>query len=209
MNRRHKKPQSIDSKVFARIFGAGRGYVFTPSDFLHLGSRAAVYTTLARGAKAGRIRKLAQGLYDYQRIGADGQPLLPTTEAVVRALVGREATRFQPFGAHAANVLGLTEQVPVRVVFLTDGKSRTVSIGRRKILLRHATPRQMATAGRKSGTIIQALRWLGKRSVDDSTIARVRAQLTPRERRELWKDVRHGPVWMTEILRAIARDERP
>jgi hypothetical protein len=209
MNRRRKRPQSIDSKVFARILGTGRGCVFTPGDFLHLGSRSAVYTALARGAKAGRIRKLAQGLYDYPRLGADGQPILPTTDAVVRALVGREGTRFQPSGAHAANMLGLTEQVPVRIVFLTDGKSRTVSIGRRTIVLKHATPRQMATADRKSGTVIQALRWLGKRSVDDSVISRVRRQLSPRERRELMKDVSRGPVWMTEILRAIARDERP
>lgn len=206
MKRRRKVPQSIDSKVIARVFGTGRGYVFTPNDFLDLGSRSAVYNALARGAKAGRIRKLAQGLYDHPRIGADGKTLLPTTEAVVRALVGREATRFQPSGAHAANMLGLTEQVPVRIVFLTDGKSRTVSIGRRKIILKHATPRHMATAGRKSGTVIQALRWLGKRSVDDSVLARVRAQLTPRERRELLKDVRHSPVWMTELLRAIARE---
>ena len=111
MNRRRNIPQSIHSKIFARVFGTGRGYVFTPNDFLDLGSRSAVYTTLARGAKAGRIRKLAQGLYDYPRIGAGGQALLPTTEAVVRALVGREATRFQPSGAHAANMLGLTEQI--------------------------------------------------------------------------------------------------
>jgi hypothetical protein len=206
MKPRRKVPQSIDSKVIARVFGTGRGYVFTPNDFLDLGSRSAVYNALARGAKAGRIRKLAQGLYDYPRIGADGKTLLPTTEAVVRALVGREATRFQPSGAHAANMLGLTEQVPVRIVFLTDGKSRTVSIEKRRIVLKHATPRQMATAGRKSGTVIQALRWLGKRSVDDSVIARVRAQLTAREQRELLRDVRHGPVWMTEILRAIARE---
>jgi hypothetical protein len=206
MKRRRKVPQSIDSKVIARVFGTGRGCVFTPNDFLDLGSRSGVYNALARGAKAGRIRKLAQGLYDYPRIGTDGKALLPTTEAVVRGLVGREATRFQPSGAHAANMLGLSEQVPVRVVFLTDGKSRTVSIGKRRIVLKHATPRQMATAGRKSGTVIQALRWLGKRSVDDSVIARVRAQLTARDRRELLRDVRHGPVWMTEILRTIARE---
>lgn len=180
--------------------------MFTPAHFLDLGSRSAVDTALARGARAGRIRKLARGLYDHPRIGADGAPLLPTTEAVVRALIGREATRFQPSGAHAANMLGLSEQVPVRIVFLTDGRARTVSLGARKIVLRHATPRQMATAGRKSGTIIQALRWLGRRNVDESVVARLRRQVGPRERKDVLHATRHAPVWITQVLRDIARE---
>ncbi len=133
--------------------------------------------------------------------------MLPTTEAVVRALVGREATRFQPSGAHAANMLGLSEQVPVRIVFLTDGRGRTVSLGPRKIVLRHVTLRQMATAGSKSGTIIQALRWLGRKNVDDQVIARLRRQLSPRDRKEVLLATRHAPAWIAEYLRAIAREE--
>jgi len=207
MKKRRKRLQSIDRKVFARILGNGKGYVFTPADFLDLGSRSAVDTALTRGARAGRIRKLARGLYDHPRIGADGAPLLPTTEAVVRALIGREATRFQPSGAHAANMLGLSEQIPVRIVFLTDGRGRTVSLGPRKIVLRHATPRQMATAGRQSGTIIQALRWLGRKNVDESIVARLRRQLGPRERKEVLLATRHAPVWITKVLREIAREE--
>lgn len=207
MNKRRKRSQSIDSKVFARIRGKRRGYVFTPADFLDLGGRWAVYSALARGARAGRIRKLAQGLYDYPRVASDGKPMLPATEAVVRALVGREATRFQPSGAHAANMLGLSEQVPVRSVFLTDGRGRTVSLGARKIVLRHVTLRQMATAGSKSGTIIQALRWLGRKNVDDQVIARLRQQLGARERKEALLATRHAPAWIAEHLREIAREE--
>ncbi len=207
MKKRRRRQQSIDRKLFARILGNGKGYVFTPADFLDLGSRSAVDTALTRGARTGRIRKLARGLYDHPRTGEDGTPLLPTTEAVVRALAGREAIRVQPSGANAANMLGLTDQVPVRIVFLTDGRGRTVTLGPRKIVLRHATPRQMATAGRKSGTIIQALRWLGRRNVDDSTIARLRRQLGPRERKDALLATRYAPAWIAQVLREIARDE--
>jgi hypothetical protein len=125
----------------------------------------------------------------------------------VRALVGREAIRFQPSGAHAANMLGLSDQVPVRIVFLTDGRGRTVSLGPRKIVLRHATPRQMATAGSKSGTIIQALRWLGRKNVDRSIIARLRRQIGPRERKDVLLATRLAPAWIAQILREIAREE--
>lgn len=207
MKKRRKKLQSIDRMVFARIHGNGKGYVFTPAAFLDLGSRSAVDTALARGTRAGRIRKLTRGLYDHPRTGSDGTQLQPTTEAVVRALVGRDATRFQPSGAHAANMLGLSEQVPVRMVFLTDGRGRTVSLGRRKIVLRHASPRQMATAGRKSGTVIQALRWLGRRNVDESVIPKLRRQLGPRERKDVLLATRHAPAWIAQVLREIAREE--
>ncbi len=207
MKKRRKRSQSVEGAIFARILGTGRGYVFTPSEFLDLGGRWAVYSALARAARDGRIRKLTRGLYDYPRIDSDRRVMWPATDAVLRALKGREATRFQPSGAHAANVLGLSEQVPLRVTVLTDGKSRTVTIGPRKIVLKHATPRQMATAGKKSGTIIHALKWLGATSVDASVIRRVRAQLTPRERKELLLDARSAPVWMTRVIREIAEVE--
>jgi uncharacterized protein DUF6088 len=205
MKPRATKPQSIDRKVFARIIGKGRGYVFTPSDFLDLGSRSAVDTALTRGARAGKIRKIARGLYDYPRQDPDLGLLMPSTEEIVRALRGRDKIRLQPSGAHAANVLGLSEQVPVRLVFLTDGRARTVRVGRRQIVFKPTTPRQMATAGRASGTVIQALRWLGKQNVDSRTISRLRRRLSPREKQELLKDLRYAPAWIASHMREIAR----
>lgn len=192
--------------MFARILGNRRGYVFTPADFLDLGSRSAVDTALTRGVRDGRIRKLGRGLYDHPRVGVDGTPLLPTTDAVARALVGREGIRLQPSGAHAANMLGLSDQVPVRIVFLTDGRGRTVSMGLRRIVLQHATPRQMATAGRKSGTIIQALRWLGRKNVDDVVLRQLRRQIDAGDRKDLLLATRHAPAWIASILRELPRE---
>jgi len=182
--------------------------VFTPGEFLDLGGRAAIDKALARAVRAGRIRKLARGLYDDPRRDESGAPLMPTTDAVIRAIVGRDAIRVQPSGAHAANLLGLSEQVPVRMVFLTDGRGRTVSVGRRKIVLRRTPPRQMATAGRKSGTIIQALRWLGKKNIDRAIVLKLRRQLGPRDRKDLLRSTRYAPAWIAQILREVAREER-
>lgn len=215
MKKRAKTTQSIDSKVLARIYGArgGKGSsgigwrVYTPGDFLDLGSRAAVDKALARAARAGRIRRLGRGLYDDPHRNKDGAPLMPTTEAILRAIMGRDAIRVQPSGAHAANLLGLSEQVPVRSVFLTDGRGRTVRVGRRTIVLRHTHPRQMAMAGRKSGTIIQALRWVGRQHVDYATIRKLRRRLGPMDRRDLLRAVRYAPGWIGKILRELAREE--
>ena len=219
MNRPNGIRQSSDSKVLARIHGgrggkgAGRttggrtGRVFTTSSFLDLGSRAAVDKVLTRAATAGRIRRLARGLYDDPRSDPKGVPLMPTTDAVIQALVGRDAIRVQPSGAHAANLLGLSDQVPVRMVFLTDGRGRTISLGKRKLVLRHVPPRQMAMAGRKSGTIIQAFRWLGRKHVTDDVLRKLRRQLDPGDRRDLLKAVRYAPGWIGDILRRLALEE--
>ncbi len=200
-----KHAQSIDQSILRRIRSKGRGAVFTPAEFLDLGSRAAVDKALSRNAHSGAIRKLARGLYDLPRIDADLGPLSPHADDVARALAARDAARIQPTGSYAANLLGLTTQVPVKVVYLTDGGSRRVTLGRLQIVLRETTPRQLATAGRVSGTVIQALRWLGKRHVDNATVAHLRRKLSADEKRQLLADLRYAPDWVAEVLRRVAR----
>lgn len=199
-----KQSQSIDMKILSRIYGKGRGCVFTPSDFADLGSQDAVHQALSRHARAGTIRKLARGLYDYPRQNPKLGPIPPSDENIAKALNGRHSTRIQLSGAHAANMLGLSTQVPMRTVFLTDGASSKVQIGRRQIVLKKTTPRQMATAGRASGLVIQALRWLGAPNVDDKIIATLKRRLGPDEKKQLLADVRYAPAWVAEIMRRVA-----
>jgi hypothetical protein len=199
--------QPIDAKVLSRIYGFGRGGVFTPTRFLDLGSREAVDKALSRLRAKGTIRRLDRGLYDYPKT----HPLLgvvaPSAEAIAQALAGKDQLRLQPSGAYAANLLGLTEQVPMRVVFLTDGNSRKVRIGKQEIVLKKTTPRQMATAGRISGLVIQALRHLGKENVNAATINALRIRLTSEEKQQLLSDVRLAPAWIGKIMRETARED--
>src|ERR1700678_4097853 len=160
-----KTTQSIDSLILARIHGRGRGSVFVPGDFLDLGSREAVDLALHRFARKGTIRRLARGVYDFPKEHPVLGLLSPSADTVARALAGRDRTRLQPAGAYAANILGLSEQVPAKAVFLTDGPSRMVKIGPMTIQLRRTTPRNMAAAGRLSGLVIQAFRELGKEHI--------------------------------------------
>lgn len=174
--------------------------------FQDLGGRGTIDSALHRLKVAGVIRQLARGLYDYPAEHPKLGLLAPSVDAVARALKVRDAIRLQPSGAYAANLLGLSEQVPMKVVFLTDGPSRRVVIGGREILLKGTTPRNMATAGRISGTVAQALRWLGKDHVDDTVIARLRQRLTHDDKRQLLKDLRHVPAWVADAFRQIAAD---
>lgn len=200
-----KHSQSIDNKVISRIYGHGRGWTFTPAHFSDLGSRDAVASALRRYRQSGIIRQLARGLYDYPRTDPDLGILSPSPESIARALAGRDAVRLQPSGAYAANLLGLSTQIPMKVVYLTDGRSRTVQIGKKEIILKKTTPLNMATAGRKSGLVIQALRHLGQKHVDDDVVVKIDQQLDADDRKQLLKDVRFAPAWIADIMRQLGK----
>jgi hypothetical protein len=200
-----KHLKSIDSQVIARIKGKARGWVFTPTDFLDLGSSKAVGLALMRHTAAGTIRKLARGLYHYPRTHTRLGMIAPSMDDIANALKGRDSVRLQLSGAHAANQLGISDQVPMRTVFLTDGPSRKVQIGRQQIVLKQTTPRQMATAERVSGTVIQALRWLGKHNVDGRIVAALRRNLSDEHKQQLLKDLRYAPAWVAKVMRDVAQ----
>ena len=199
-----KHIHSIDSKVLRRIRSHGRGWVFTPEHFKDLGSRDAVASALKRAKQSGGIRQLARGLYDYPREHPALGILEPAIDDIAAALAGRDALCLQPTGAYAANLLGLSAQVPMKVVYLTDGRSRMVQIGKRQITLKHTTPRNMATAGRISGLVIQALRHIGQPYVNEPVISQLNKRLDQPARKQLMKDIHYAPAWIAKIIRRLA-----
>jgi len=113
----------------------------------------------------------------------------------------------QPTGAYAANRLGLSTQVPMKLVFLTDGPNRLVHVGKQTIQLKRTTPRQMATADRISGLVIQALRYLGSRQINDSVLAQLRQRLTDEDKQQLRRDLNYVPSWMIPSIQKITHAE--
>ncbi len=201
-----KHAQSLDSLIFARIQRRFGGRVFTAADFLDLGNRHAVDVALGRHARSGAIRKLARGLYDLPKRDPQLGALLPSVDAIAAALRGRDAVRLQPTGAYAANLLGLSDQVPMRIVFLTDGLARQVRVGKQQVVLKRTTPRNMATAGRISGLVIQGLRYLGRPRVHEDVVNLLRSRLTADDKRQLLRDVQLAPAWVANIMRRIATE---
>jgi len=203
--KRHLK--SIDSQILEAINVRGNGAVFVPTDFLDFGSREAVDVVLHRLVRKGAIRRLARGIYDFPEEHPVLGWLQPAPEKIAEALVGRDCTRIQPAGAYAANILGLSDQVPAKVVFLTDGPSRTVRIGPTTIQLRRTTAKNMAMAGRLSGLLIQALRELGKENVTNERLAHLKRIIPADKRLELLKDIRFAPEWMHRIFKKLALED--
>lgn len=198
---------SIDAAIRAQVASAQQGRVFSPTDFVNLGSRAAVDKVLSRLAASGALRRIARGLYDRPRTHPLLGSLLPSADEIARALAGKGGLRLQASGAYAANLLGLSEQVPLKLVFLTDGASRTIQVGGQTITLKHTTPRSMATAGRISGLVIQALRHLKQANVDDQVMGRISQRLSAEDKSILLADAPLAPVWIADIMRRIAQDQ--
>lgn len=195
-------------KIADRIRRKGAGWVFTPTDFLDLGSPQVVGMTLLRLARSGTIRRLDRGLYDAPKTSPILGQLHARPEAVLAAISRRDGTEFQEHESYAANRLRLTEQVPARAIYLTPGRSRTIKAGPLTIELRHRTPRKLTSPHTMSAMVFSALRNIGKNNVTSDRLVHLRELLKPADRRRLLRDLTKAPAWMHPHLRLIADEPR-
>lgn len=198
--------QQIARRI-ARQSRAERGRVFTPFDFLDLGSPHSVGMTLLRLARSGTLRRLGWGLYDVPRTHPLLGELLPTAEDIAKALARRDGATIQPAEAMAANLLRLSEQVPAKAVFLTDGPSRVVKVGSLTVQLKQRPKRKVGSAAATSSLVFAALRSLGKANVSRARVAHLRGTLNASDRKRLLRDLPLAPAWMHPILRYIAGED--
>lgn len=178
--------------------------VFTPADFLDLGTPHAVGMALSRMVRSGALRRVARGLYDVPRSHPLLGELSPSTDAVVQAVARRDGVVVQPLDVEATNLLGLSEQVVAKPVYETNGPSRKLRVGELEIEFKHRSPRRVTAAAESSNLVFAALRGLGKAHVTLERVAHLQQMLPPRERAQLIKDLPLAPVWMHPYLRHIA-----
>jgi len=193
--------ESIDDKVFVKIKKAGRGSLFFTEDFLPYGSAKAVSKVLERLVKDKAITRVARGI--YARLENDPMlgPVRPGTEAIAEAIRRRDKARIMPTGVTALNALGLSTQVPMNVVYLTDGAARKITVGRRKIVFKKTTPKNLSAIGKISGMAIQAMKEIGKDKMSENEIAIILSHLVKEEPYRLEQDIKLAPEWIRIIMR--------
>lgn len=197
------KVTSVADQMMKRVRASGRGSVFTPSDFLTVAARSSVDQALSRLVKAGQLRRLARGLYDFPKVHPKLGPLSPALDVVAKALARETGSQVQIAGARAANALGLSAQVPAQSTYLTDGPSRRVVLGKRVVDLRHASPKHLIAPGSPAGTVVQALRHVGLvRAADVEQVAARR--LSANDKKTLASTAVQAPAWMRPTLVSIA-----
>lgn len=198
--------QYLVSKVKFHIYGHGRGWCFTKNDFLSLGQADAIRQVLSRLDKAGFIRRVSWGLYEYPRKHQKLGILPPDIQQVVQAVARKEQIRVLASGALAANLLGLSNQVPARVVYLTEGVSKRLRIGKQEIVFKKTTPKIMATAGTFAGLVIQAFKHLGSARIDQTVMAKLKKQHKRNDLLSLIKYKQYAPVWIQKIFQTLTEE---
>jgi len=200
-----KARQGYQKQMMARIRRYKPGRAFTAKDFLDIASRGMVDVTLAAMAREGGIRRLRRGLYDVPKTNAAlGGVLSPDIHEAARTLARRYRWKIVPEGAWAANLLGISTQVPARIAYLSDGPAVKIQVGGRSIRFKHARPQALASGGGAPGLVVQALRYVGKEAVNRRLISRLRTSLTAADRKKLVRASRFGVDWIYEVAKKIA-----
>lgn len=183
--------------VVDRMAAATRSAVWTPQDFLDLGSRDAVDQALHRLARAGDIRRIARGLYDRPALNKlTGRPSNPDPRSVVDALARRDQARILVDGMTAANDLGLSDAVPARIVIHTDARLKPIKLGNLQIDFKTTAPSKLHWAGRPAMRIVQALHWLREAGGDRDPAVAKRLYA-------IFADPVHGPAILADLNRDL------
>lgn len=202
--KRPKQIDGLDDRILRVIRTNQRGPIVSARDFADAGQYAAVRQALSRLAKAGRLRRVHRGYYDLPRAHPVLGQTAPDPMALVRSLMTGSSAQWQVSGAYAANLLGLSEQVPAKIVILTDGVPRQVQLDKLTLIFRRAAPRNLLAAGQPAGLVIQALRHLRANGLASTALARLRERMDAPTRRELVRLVPQLSVWMQPIVRDLA-----
>lgn len=200
--------QQIIHVIRNRIARKGRGWCLTPAHFKDLGHEEAVRQALSRLEREGIITRLVRGIYEYPRQHKTLGALPPSPDKIAEAIAQRDNIRVQPAGAYAVNLLGLSEQVPGRVVFVTDGASKKIKIGKMEIRLRRTTAKNMVMAGTGLGLIIQALKHIGRNRLDAAMKKKIRGHLKNVDAKTMVKGSQYAPVWIRHVLYELKKGIR-
>lgn len=195
---------TITDRIIYRIRGMGRGSAFMRHDFQDLGNMDAAAKVLTRLSSGKIIRRLKPGLFDFPRFNKKlGGQLSPDLDQVAKAVARKNGLRLQVTGAQAANLLGLSTQVPAQAIYLTDGPSKKIRIDNREIVFRHVEPKRIRMSKSKSGIVMEALKYFGQNRLDDEIIGILRQKLGKSEKGRLLKDADKAPAWLGKVIRQI------
>ena len=195
---------AVADQIMRRVRGKGRGWVFTPKNFIDLGTRGSVDMALSRLVHAGNIRRIGRGLYDYPRKHDSLGPLSPDPANIAQAVSTQSGDKIAPSGATASNSFGLSTQVPARATYATSGRSRVRRVGGRSVTLRHSRAPVLDNASDTANAVVQAHAHLGRDQVDDDKVRHFAARLDDKDMSDLTRARAQMTGWMGDVILKIA-----
>jgi Family of unknown function (DUF6088) len=192
---------SIDDQIENRIGKAKEGVIFFADDFSDLGSQSAIHTTLHRLEKRKVLSRISHGIYAKPKVSELlNQEILPSVEEVAKAIAKRDRAKLLPSGSYAQYVLGMSTQIPLKLVYYTDGKARTIKVGNRTIQFKRTTPKNLALKGEVGRLVVQALRDIGRDKITPQEEETIINLLKKEDIKNLKHDIALAPQWIAEIM---------
>jgi len=197
----------LENKVLTKMKKAKKGTLFFIDDFIRFGSSKTVSKVLERLVDKGEISRVARGIYSRPMIDPILGEINPTIDAIAKAIAKRDRARIIPTGVLALNALGLSTQVPMNVVYLTDGSARKINLGKRGIIFKRTSPKNLSTIGTITPLVIQALKEIGKDNATDEEIKIILNHLEKEDSYRLEHDIRFAPEWIRIIMRKALKKQ--
>jgi len=192
--------ESIDKQISTKISKSKRGKIFFPEDFILTGGQDAIRQALHRLVRKEVLTRLAPGIFLYPKLDKEFGMLYPSIDEIANAIAKRDKARIIPTGIQAMNSLGLSTQVPMKIVYLTDGTPRTIKLGKRTIKFKKTTPKNLMAKSRVCELVIQALRIIGNNNVTQDQLNRIKEVLVNESKDALIHDSRLAPAWIGKII---------
>lgn len=192
----------LSDQISAHAEGLPEGAPVSAKSLLHLGNRAAVDQALSRLTARGQLIRAGRGVY-LRPVTSRFGTRSPSVEQAVEALASQRGEVIVSSGSAAANILGLTTQVPVRSVYLTSGRSRKMNLGKQVVELRHAPRWQLALAHRPAGEAVRALAWLGPEKAE-AALKALKRKLPQATFNELVAAAPQLPTWLARSVGRVA-----
>ncbi|MDO6760013.1 DUF6088 family protein [Tamlana sp. 2_MG-2023] len=193
--------ESVENKIEKSIKSKPKGVLVMPGDYVHYGTAEAVRKALDRLEDKKVITRVAHGIYVRPKISALIGPIIPTAEEIAEAIAKRDKIRTVPTGSYALNALGLSTQVPMNIVLLTDGSPREIKLGKRSIKFKKTTPKNLLAKGAISRLVIQALKEIGNKKVSQKEEDKIINLLKEENQTHLGHDIALAPVWIQKIMK--------
>jgi len=199
---------TTENKILTKVKKAKGGTLFFIEDFIAFGSANTIQKSLDRLTEKEELKRVARGIYTRPKHDPYIGEVSVTTEEIAQAIAKRDKARIVPTGDFALNALGISPQVPVNIVYLTDAAPRKIKVGNKSIVFKKTSPKNLNAIGEISSLAIQALKALGKDQISAAEKAKIIAILKKEEQHRLVHDMRLAPEWIRIIMRqAISKKE--
>jgi len=191
---------SVHKEILTKINALQAGSIVFPTDFRGFGTEDAVRQVLSRVAKEGKIERLAHGIYFLPKEHPTFGKLYPSLEEVAEAVAEHEHVRIRPSGAYALNKLGLSTQVPTKLVYITDGQARQIKIGKGGVKFKPVTPKKFGMKGPISSLLIQALEELNKSQINPEMETQIQQLLAKESPENLKEDIKLASAKVNDLI---------